>query len=271
MEKFILEHKKISFFIGAAVAFYFFVAVPLEKIYENRKNIELKQKRLERIISTEKIITEDIKKLIAEKEKQKECYEEKKRNEKRYKSLGEFQKELNDKLLKNNIKIYEIGRSIFNEDRCLVPYTIYGAEENIINFLLETDKNENISIFKGPFEFYKEDNKIKLRFSIEIKIEKTSENLKTAERKTSVTDIGEGDIKILKYKMLGENRGIFYIVNKKGIEQRYYLKKGEKFKFNESYWKADILKNKIILHNLENGKRAVFYLGDEGEKSIKKN
>ena len=51
MEKFILEHKKISFFIGAAVAFYFFVAVPLEKIYENRKNIELKQKRLERIIS----------------------------------------------------------------------------------------------------------------------------------------------------------------------------------------------------------------------------
>ena len=55
MEKFILEHKKISFFIGAAVAFYFFVAVPLEKIYENRKNIELKQKDLKELFQQKKL------------------------------------------------------------------------------------------------------------------------------------------------------------------------------------------------------------------------
>ena len=63
MEKFIKEHKKISFFIISAAVFYFLIAVPLEKLNSNLKNLENKEKRFEGVVYSEKIIKDNLEKL----------------------------------------------------------------------------------------------------------------------------------------------------------------------------------------------------------------
>lgn len=140
MGDFILEHKKLSIFVLLAVIFYFFIAVPMERVFENKRDIEIKQKRYMGILKTEKIIKENIKKLKIRKEELSKIYEEKEKTGKKYTSVGEFQKEIDILFFKNNIEIKEIGRNIFKEDKCTIPYTVVGTEKDIINFLFETDK-----------------------------------------------------------------------------------------------------------------------------------
>ncbi|MFR4518861.1 MAG: hypothetical protein ACLT40_02730, partial [Fusobacterium sp.] len=82
MEKFIKEHKKISFFIISAAVFYFFIAAPLEKLNSSIKNLENKEKRFERAVYSEKIIKDNLEKLKNKKEELLKKYSEKEEKEK---------------------------------------------------------------------------------------------------------------------------------------------------------------------------------------------
>lgn len=147
-----------------------------------------------------------------------------------------------------------------------------GTEKDIINFLFETDKNENLLIFSGPFEFGKENKKIKLRFGAEIKIEDKNEDNKIEiyERLSPLISESENEIKLLEYKMIGEEKGIFYIGRGNKEIKRYYLKKNDFVNFNKNKYKVELSKNRLMFINLDKGEKIIFYLGDDGEKNNNK-
>ena len=266
MDKFISEHKKLSIFIILMVFFYFFVAVPFEKILDNRKSLIIKQKRLKSIISNEKIVNKNLENILKEKENL-ELESEKIRNQnKKYKNIGEFQEKLNLLFIENNLEIFEIGRTIFLDNKYIIPYIVYGNEKDIINFLLETDKNKNYCVMKGPFEINKEKEKIKLSFNIEIEIERIIESIKIEKRESSFLKNENEDLKLIKFKLLGNNQGIFYLENK-GKLQRYYLENGKDILLNNDYYKIEIFKDKLLLKNLKTDKKIIFYLGGNSEKN----
>ena len=55
MEKFIKEHKKISFFIISAAVFYFLIAAPLEKLNSSIKIWKIKRKDLKGLFILKKL------------------------------------------------------------------------------------------------------------------------------------------------------------------------------------------------------------------------
>lgn len=268
MEKFLLEHKKLSIFIILLALFYFFIASPIEVMLENKKNYEIKNKRLMGIVTSKKIVEKRLEGFKIKKENLEREYEEKQKLEKSYKTLGEFQEELKNIFIENNIEIIEIGRVILEEDRYIVPYSVCGSEDNIINFLTKTDENKKLSLFKGPFEILKENKRIRLNFSVEVRIERDKNKIDIEKRKNYFIDAENKIEKISSYKLIGDKKGIFYIEDDKGIK-RYYFKDGEIGFFNKSSYKVKILEDTLLLENTKNGKRIIFSLEGSGEKDIK--
>ena len=268
MEKFIKEHKKISFFIISAAVFYFLIAAPLEKLNSSIKNLENKEKRFERAVYSEKIIKDNLEKLKNKKEELLKKYSEKEEKEKSYTSLGEFQNEIDILLKKNNLKTLEIGRTVSQDELQRVSYVTEGKEEDIINFLLETDNLKEVYILKAPLEISKNRENIKFSFGAEVKIKNIKENLgKEIKRKSFMSS--KEDIKLVKFNFLGEKSGIFYIKTGEKIK-RYYFRDGKKEIFENELCEAEISKEKIIIKNLNSGEKIIFYLGDgSGEESKK--
>ncbi len=268
MEKFIKEHKKFSFFVISAAVFYFLIAVPLEKLNSSIKNLENKEKRFERAVYSEKIIKDNLEKLKNKKEELLKTYSEKEEKEKSYTSLGEFQNEIDILLKKNNLKTLEIGRIVSEDDLQRVSYVTEGKEEDIISFLLGTDKMKGVYVLNAPLEIIKNNESIKLSFGAEVKIKNTKENLeKETKRKSFMND--KGDIKLVKFNFLGEKSGVFYIKTGEKIK-RYYFKDGKKEIFENELCITEISKEKIIIKNLNSEKKIIFYLGDgSGEESKK--
>lgn len=265
MGNFIIEHKQISFFVFFMVILYFFIFLPAENLNENIKNMKSKTIRLKKISEKERIIMKNIENLKIQKENFENEYEIKLKNDKNFSSLGEFQKDFNKLFVKNNIEILEIGRGhIENNTDYEIPYKIRGKEQDVINFLLETDKNEMINILKSSLEMKQDDEDIILLFSVNVKIKNIKENIETAKRET---DFFQGDLKIIKFNLTGKGRGIFYIKDKIE-EKRYYLKTGKKEIFNGKEYDVEILGNRLILKDEKNNK-IVFDLEEEIE-NIKK-
>lgn len=272
MEKFLTEHKKISFFLISAVIFYFFVAVPFEKLNGNIKNLESKKKRFEGIVFSEKIISDNLKKLEEEKENIEKEYLKNRETQKSYNSLGEFQRELDILLKKNNLKTLEIGRTFSDKNIHRILYTAEGKEKDIISFLLETDKLKEVYFLKTPLEITKEKENIKLKFGAELKIEKNYKKLEKLEkdikRKNFMGDNRE-NFELVKFNFVGEKSGIFYI--KTGEKtKRYYLKDSEKTIFENELCEINISKERIIIKNMKDGGKIIFYLGDRSGESVKK-
>ena len=265
MEKFIKEHKKISFFIISAAVFYFLIAAPLEKLNSSIKNLENKEKRFERAVYSEKIIKDNLEKLKNKKEELLKKYSEK---EKSYTSLGEFQNEIDILLKKNNLKTLEIGRTVSQDELQRVSYVTEGKEEDIINFLLETDNLKEVYVLKAPLEIVKNNENIKLSFGAEVKIKNVKENLeKEVKRKSFMSS--KGDIKLVKFNFIGEKSGIFYIKTGEKIK-RYYFRDGKKEHFENKLCEVEISKEKIVIKNLNSGKKIIFYLGDGSVEESKK-
>lgn len=261
MEEFIKEHKKISFFVISAVIFYFFAAVPLEKLNSNLKNLENKKMRFERDVYSEKIIKENFEKLKKEKQNLVKKYSEKQDREERYTSLGELQNEIDVILKRNNLRTLEIGRTVSEGEKFRISYTAEGKEEDIINFLLETDNLKNLYILKAPLEITKTDKNIKLRFGAEVKIKNIKKNLEKETKRKSFMEREDENIKLIRFNFLGEKNGIFYIKTKEKIK-RYYFKDGKKEIFENEMCVTEVSKEKLIIKNLNNNKKIIFYLGD---------
>lgn len=268
MEKFIKEHKKISFFIISAAVFYFLIAVPLEKLNSNLKNLENKEKRFERAVYSEKIIKDNLEKLKNKKQELLKKYSEKQEKEESYTSLGEFQNKIDIFLKKNNLKTLEIGRTVSEDELQRVSYVTEGKEEDVINFLLDLDNLKEVYVLKVPLEIAKSSENIKLSFGAEVKIKNVKENLeKEVKRKSFMSS--KGDIKLVKFNFIGEKGGIFYIKTGEKIK-RYYFRDGKKENFENELCEVEISKEKIVIKNLNNGKKLIFYLGDgSGEESKK--
>ena len=268
MEKFIKEHKKISFFIISAAVFYFLIAVPLEKLNSNLKNLENKEKRFERAVYSEKIIKDNLEKLKNKKQELLKKYSEKQEKEESYTSLGEFQNKIDIFLKKNNLKTLEIGRTVSEDELQRVSYVTEGKEEDVINFLLDLDNLKEVYVLKAPLEIVKNNENIKLSFGAEVKIKNVKENLeKEVKRKSFMSS--KGDIKLVKFNFIGEKSGIFYIKTGEKIK-RYYFRDGKEELFENEFCIAEISKEKVAIKNLNNGKKIIFYLGDgNGEESKK--
>lgn len=268
MEKFIKKHKKISFFIISAAVFYFLIAAPLEKLNSNLKNLENKEKRFERAVYSEKIIKDNLEKLKNKKQELLKKYSENQEKEESYTSLGEFQNKIDTLLKKNNLKTLEIGRIVFEDEFQRVSYVTEGKEEDIINFLLETDNLKEVYVLKAPLEIVKNNENIKLSFGAEVKIKNVKENLeKEIKRKSFMSS--KGDIKLVKFNFIGEKSGIFYIKTGEKIK-RYYFRDGKKENFENELCEVEISKEKIVIKNLNSGKKIIFYLGDGSVEESKK-
>lgn len=268
MEKFIKEHKKISFFIISAAVFYFLIAAPLEKLNSNLKNLENKEKRFERAVYSEKIIKDNLEKLKNKKQELLKKYSEYQEKEESYTSLGEFQNKIDTLLKKNNLKTLEIGRIVFEDEFQRVSYITEGKEEDIINFLLETDNLKKVYVLKAPLEIVKNNESIKLSFGAEVKIKNVKENLeKEIKRKSFMSS--KGDRKLVKFNFIGEKSGIFYIKTGDKIK-RYYFRDGKEEIFENELCEAEISKEKIVIKNLHSGKKLIFYLGDGSVEESKK-
>ena len=74
------------------------------------------------------------------------------------------------------------------------------------------------------------------------------------------------DLELIKFKLLGNNQGIFYLENK-GKLQRYYLENRKDILLNNDYYKIEIFKDKLLLKNLKTDKKIIFYLGGNSEKN----
>lgn len=182
--------------------------------------------------------------------------------------MGEFQNKIDILLKKNNLKTLEIGRTVSQDELQRVSYVTEGKEEDIINFLLETDNLKEVYILKAPLEISKNGENIKFSFGAEVKIKNIKENLGKEIKRRSFMSSKE-DIKLVKSNFLGEKSGIFYIKTGEKIK-RYYFRDGKKEIFENELCETEISKEKIIIKNLNSGEKIIFYLGDgSGEESKK--
>ena len=269
MKKFIIEHKQISFFVISMFIFYFFTVVPVENLNSNINNLKNKQKRFAGMVSSEKIIKDNLEKLKEEKEKLIKQYTLIQEKEIKYNSLGEFQNKFDIFLKENRLKTLEIGRTFFEGERYRVLYVTEGKEEDVINFLLKTDNLKNINIFKTPLELKKKEKNIELRFGVEIKIKNRNEDIKNNIKRKIFMNTDLNKYELIKFNLLGKEKGIFYIKNNDVIK-RYYFKNKEKEIFNNKLCKIEILEKELIIENLESDKKIIFYLGDNIGENNKK-
>lgn len=270
MGNLILEHKKLSFFIFLLGILYFFIVVPVENLSENKKELESKRLRLERASVQRKITTERMTSLISEKEKLENDYKIKFEKREGFYSVGEFQKKLNRLLSENNIEILEIGRENISEDGIHeIPYVVSGKEEDIINFLLETDKDENIDFLRGAVELQKENTNLKLRFTAGVKVYTSKENYEEKTGRGNLFFNKNEEYKLISFTFIGDDRGIFYIQNEKREKdiKRYYFKNNKKEFFNGREYKIKLSKEKLILQDWEKENKIIFNLEAEVENT----
>lgn len=270
MGNLILEHKKLSFFIFLLGILYFFIVVPVENLSENKKELESKRIRLERTAVQRKITTERMTSLISEKEKLENDYKIRFEKREGFYSIGEFQKKLNRLLSENNIEILEIGRENISEDGIHeIPYVVSGKEEDIINFLSETDKDENTDFLRGAVELQKENTNLKLRFTAGVKVYTGKENYEEKTERSNLFFNKNEEYKLISFTFIGDNRGIFYIQSKKREKdiKRYYFKNNEKEFFNGREYKIELSKEKLILQDLEKENKIIFNLEAEVENT----
>lgn len=277
MGDFIFEHKKLSYFTVFLFIFYFFIAVPLEKNIENRRTLQRKISKLDNMETKQKILLKNLEDLKTEKEILNKNFQNIYNENRNFNSVGEYQNYLNKFLIKNNIEILETARTIKNEIEYIIPYTVKGAEKDIINFILEAEKDRDINLMKGPVEFKKEKNSIKFRFSTGVKILENSDVKNIEEtRAGNFFDSINQKIKLINYVLMDNNKGIFYFdllselsfdLEKNNFEKnlkKYYLKDGEEAFIGSEKYLIKIENKKLILKSRENLENIrVFNLGEK--------
>lgn len=278
MGDFILQHKKLSYCLFFFFIFYVFVITPAEIIIDNKNILKSRIKRIESLKIKNEIVLKN--KETAEKEREKLSAEYKKisSDKKGLESLGEFQNYLNNFLSKYNIEILEIARALKNnEDEWIVPYTTAGKEEDILKFICEAEKDENINFMKGIIEFKnlnnKVNNKIIFRFSASVKLfeNENKENVKRYKRdirKNKILSLENESLKLVKYKMINNMEGIFYF-ELSGKTEKYFLKNNEIIIIHKHIYKVNFNGNRLIFKNSENEKNLLIF--DLEEKIEKEN
>lgn len=262
MGDFIIEHKKISYFITFMLLFYFFIVSPLEENFEKKRILHGKTMRIENMMTKQKILLKNIEELKIKKEILEGKYQKIYNENRNFNSVGEYQNYLNKFLIKNSLEILETGRMIESEIEYIIPYTVRGNEKNIINFIFEVEKDKNINLMKGAVELKKEKEDIKFRFSTGVKVSKLKEKLEIKNRKTNFfNDINQG-LLITKYMLMDNNKGIFYIQSGKNLK-KYYLKNDKEVVINGEKYFVKIENEKLILKNMGSlGNIIIFNLGE---------
>lgn len=267
MGEFILEHKKISYFLGFLMIFYFFVVNPLETTFQYKKNLLTKNERVKNIEIKNKIILEKIQELIVEKESAEERYKKIAEKGSNFISVGEYQNYLHRFMEKYDVEIIETARSEQKENRYIIPYTVMGKEKDIMDFIWETEKDEKINLMQGAVEFTREDENINFRFSTGVRINNIKENFeldKTEKRKREILTGENKNLQIAKFMLIDNNKGIFYIFSEGENPKRYYLKNNEKTVIEREEYFVNLEENRLILKDSETMEKIVIF--DLGEK-----
>lgn len=258
----IFENKKIL--IGLVLGIiYIFIVLPVENTIFNIKRYEEKESYFNERVEIKNIVLKDLRNIKNEinnlDEKLKNVSLN---NENSFSSLGECQKFFNEKFIEFNLETLEIGRTEIKEKEYTVPYLLRGKSEDIINFLMYTDKNKNVNILKRPFEIIKEKDDIKLRFSLNTKIDiKKDENFnKSYKEKDTLKNYGNS-MEILKFSLINEGTGIFYLKHGDKI-MRYYLKDRDIFKIGKVEYKVIFSNKKVIFENKKRG-NIIIYLEEK--------
>lgn len=265
MEKLIFQYKKISFSIFSLVLFYLFILQPLENIKSQKKILKTKNEKFLILEKKESIIVKNIQDNEKKLKKLKLQYSEKKENIIFYNSLGETQKNINYLIDKNGLKVLELGRITNEEDNViLIPFLLTGKENNVLNFLFNLDENDAINIFNAPIEIFKEKENIKLRFSIQTTI--LNKKNSTDKKNLDFVINRKNNYELVKFKLLDEKKGIFYIKSNSYIK-KYYLKDSTKQNVNGNLCNINLTKNLLIIEELKNKNKIILYLEDNHEKN----
>lgn len=261
----IFENKKIL--IGLVLGIiYIFIVLPVENTIFNIKRYEEKESYFNERVEIKNIVLKDLRNIKNEINNLDEKLEKISLNDKdSFSSLGECQKFFNEKFIEFNLETLEIGRTEIKETEYTVPYLLKGKPEDIINFLMYTDKNKNINILKRPFEIIKEKEDTKLRFSLNTKIDiKKDKSFDKNYKEKNILKNYESSVEILKFSLINEETGIFYIKHENKI-MRYYLKNRDIFRVGEVEYEVIFSNKKVIFENKEKG-NIIIYLEEKIEK-----
>lgn len=259
MEKIILKYKKISFSILSIFLIYFLIIEPSETLLDYLNLLKSKEQNINILEQKQKVILKKINNLKIAKESLEKEYAIKKKQQQNFNSLGGLEKKVNQLLIKNNLTILELGRTKkLEKEIYIIPYFIKGNKNNVLNFILELDENKKIDLLNNFIEIKLNKDIAFLKFSIKVNIEiKKEKNIETLTKK---------NLELLEYILLNKNKGIFYFKTKNQIK-KFYLKNNKEEKINETTYKIFLSKNKLILENLDDKTKIIFYLEEKIEKS----
>lgn len=271
MIKLMLEYKKLSSAFLIFFLFNFFILRAISETKAQYEYLTFKKNRILQLEKKENIIKKNIEKLKLEEEKLKSIQSKNNSELFSYNTLGSLEKEINTLIESNDINLLEVDRIIGGKNNnFLLPFLVSGKEKNIFSFIFELDKIKKISIIDNLIELKKEKDLIYFRFIVKANIKNKKEVLQNGKRKTNLMSSENNDLKLVKFKIINENQGIFYIKDKYFIK-KYYLNNKQKIKINENIYELLLDDKILIITNLKNKNKTILYLEACYEENYAKN